>query len=307
MRYGIIDMGSNSFRLSVYEEKGGKPRQIMRQKIMAGLAGYVKDGCLTQAGMDRACAALAELLELLYSFRPEKTGVFATASLRNIDNTEEALDRIEQSCGIRPEVLSGREEARLDFLGASSFFPKERGLIADVGGGSTELVWFDRDGPREMLSLPIGSLFLSSRYVEGMLPAQKEREEMSKAADAALDSVPWPVREGDIPMVCGIGGTMRMALQLRRELLGRPGKEPVFTAKDLEDIGEIAFSQKPEVRKKAYRLVPDRMFSMEPGLILISAISRRFLCQEFFVSEAGVREGYLFDRMRNENFCQMAK
>ena len=166
MRCGVIDMGSNSIRLSVYDclEAGeNKPVEIVpviQKKIMAGLAGYVKKGRMTGRGIEKACGALGELSAILDSFQPDRTGIFATASLRNVSNQDEVVNEIRRTTGILPEIISGQEEARLDFLGATRFYPMERGLLADIGGGSTELVWFVKNGPKEMISVPIGSLGL---------------------------------------------------------------------------------------------------------------------------------------------------
>ena len=140
MLYGIIDMGSNSVRLSIFRAENGVITQVIGKKVMAGLAGYVKKGRLTQAGIERACMALEALREILDNFNVDGAGIFATASLRNICNQDEVLNQMERVTGITPEIITGKEEARLDFIGATRFYPMEQGLLADIGGGSTEHV-----------------------------------------------------------------------------------------------------------------------------------------------------------------------
>lgn len=294
MLYGIIDMGSNSVRLSIFRAENGVITQVIGKKVMAGLAGYVKKGRLTQAGIERACMALEALREILDNFNVDGAGIFATASLRNICNQDEVLNQMERVTGITPEIITGKEEARLDFIGATRFYPMEQGLLADIGGGSTELVWFGKEGPKELLSIPMGSLALHTQFVSGLIPAEKEREKMRKAVREQLDAVDWPVEKGCT--VCGIGGTMRMALQLSQELLGRPKTETGFTPDDLDRLLKIACSDDPDVSKPAYKLMPERMFSMVPGLLIVRGIARKFDVKDFFVSRAGVREGYLITR-----------
>ncbi len=302
MRCGVVDMGSNSIRLSVYDcrEAGdGSPAEIVpviQKKVMAGLAGYVKKGRMTGRGIERACGALAELSGILRSFQPDRTGIFATASLRNVSNQDEVVNEIRRATGILPEIISGQEEARLDFLGATRFYPMERGLLADIGGGSTELVWFVKNGPKEMISVPVGSLGLHTRWVEGIIPAAKEREKMRREARQTLDAIDWAVEPRDCALVCGIGGTMRMALQLSQELLGHDRNDRTFTLDEVEKLWKIAASDDPAVSKAAYRTLPERLFSMVPGLLLILEIGRRFGSEKFYVSQTGVREGYLIDR-----------
>ena len=271
MLYGIIDMGSNSVRLSIFREENGVITQVIGKKVMAGLAGYVKKGRLTQLGIERACLALEALREILENFNVDGAGIFATASLRNICNQDEVLNQMQRVTGITPEIISGKEEARLDFIGATRFYPMEKGLLADIGGGSTELVWFDGKGPRDLLSIPMGSLALHTQFVSGLIPGEKEREKMRK-------------------------GTMRMSLQLCQELLGLPKDGARFTAEELDRVIKIACSDEAELSKQAYKLVPERMFSMVPGLLIVRGIAKRFDCTDFFVSRAGVREGYLITR-----------
>ena len=87
-----------------------------------------------------------------------------------------------------------------------------------------------------------------------------------------------------------------MALQLSQELLGRPKTDTGFTPDDLDRLLKIACSDDPDVSKPAYKLMPERMFSMVPGLLIVRGIARKFDVKDFFVSRAGVREGYLITR-----------
>lgn len=299
MLCGIVDMGSNSIRLSVYQCENGKFSQIINKKIMAGLAGYVKKGKLTNQGIQKACSALEEFEAILKGFQVEHVGIFATASLRNVSNQDEVVNSIRRTTGILPEIISGQEEARLDFLGATHFYPMDRGLMVDIGGGSTELVWFVKNGPREMMSIPIGSLSLHTRFVEGLIPTEKEQGKMRKFVRQTLEEIEWDIQKGDCELVCGIGGTMRMALQLSQELLDVAKDKRTFTAEDVDKLWAIAGSQDPAESKRAYRILPERMFSMVPGMILVQEIIRRFGSKNFYVSQAGVREGYLIDRFLN--------
>ena len=294
MLYGIIDMGSNSVRLSIFREESGIITQVISKKVMAGLAGYVKKGRLTQSGIEKACLALETLREVLDNFQVDGAGIFATASLRNICNQDEVLNQMKRVTGITPEIISGKEEARLDFIGATRFYPVEGGLLADIGGGSTELVWFQNREARELISLPVGSLSLHTRFVSGLIPTGKEQDKMRKEIREQLEVVDWPVEPGCT--VCGIGGSMRMALQLTQELLGKAKTGGRFTPEDVEKLLEIAGNDDPDISKPAYKIVPERMFSMVPGLLIIREIARKFNCTDFFVSRAGVREGYLITR-----------
>ena len=101
MNYAIADLGSNTIRLSVYHTlpEGGFER-LFSEKEMAGLVNYISDGVLSEAGIRRACVALTNFRSLLHQFGMDEMHVFATASLRNIRNTEEAVAMIRDLTGI---------------------------------------------------------------------------------------------------------------------------------------------------------------------------------------------------------------
>ena len=111
MKQAIIDIGSNSIRLTLYETEGQSFKILFREKIMAGLAGYVEDGKLSAEGIECACAGLLTFRKILQTLQIENVRIFATASLRNISNTARALSVIRAATGYSVEVISGEDEA----------------------------------------------------------------------------------------------------------------------------------------------------------------------------------------------------
>ena len=107
MKYALIDMGSNSIRLTVYDMDQTEFRILFKEKIMAGLAGYVEHGQLTQDGIDCACQSLRKFYHTLELLQISHLAVFATASLRNISNTAQAAEQIRRTTGIDVEILTG--------------------------------------------------------------------------------------------------------------------------------------------------------------------------------------------------------
>ena len=100
MKCGIVDVGSNTMRLSIYHWEGRRFKLLMNKKEMAGLAGYIKEGVLSDSGILVACRVLAGYKALLDNFDIKELHVFGTAPLRNIVNTEEALDTIRAVTGV---------------------------------------------------------------------------------------------------------------------------------------------------------------------------------------------------------------
>ena len=182
MKQAVIDIGSNSMRLSVYETtEAGTFTILFKDKIMAGLAGYVEEGALSPEGITRAILGLRSFRGTLRALNIPQVAVFATASLRNIRNTAQAVAEIQRGTGFAIEVLSGEEEARLGYAGAMEELALSEGLFVDIGGASTEVVRFAHGQLVSAVSCPVGSLKLYRDWVKKILPNQQAVESMKKA------------------------------------------------------------------------------------------------------------------------------
>ena len=298
MIYGVIDIGSNTIRLSLYQYEGGAQIQrLLNHKTMAGLASYIEEGHMTLEGIRVACRTLAAEQQILQNLGVRAYYAFATAPLRNIDNAEEVKNAIYAHTGIPVDVLSGEEEARLDFVGATHALTYRDGLLADIGGGSTELVPFADGEMRGTFSMPVGSLNLYSKYVCGLLPTQKERSSIQKAVAAQLQRISLP--EGAYAHLCGVGGTIRAAGRLCRRMYGidpDAGIESAAIASLLRDLR----ASNPQSIKRILQAAPERVHTIVPGLIVLQHILKTFSVQTIHISPYGVREGYLTHRILKE-------
>ena len=187
MKQGIIDIGSNSIRLTVYEVEGHAFRILFREKVMAGLASYVENGALSAEGIESACSGLLEFRATLETLKIENVAVFATASLRNISNTERALAIIHAATGFSVDVISGEEEALLGYTGVMEDLRIESGAFLDVGGASTEVVSFEEGVVTDSASFPIGSLSLYKRCVKNILPGEGSLQKLQGAISQTID------------------------------------------------------------------------------------------------------------------------
>ena len=139
--YAVIDIGSNTIRLVLYKIENNQIKSLLNKKSPAGLAGYInKDRCLKKSGIRKAVAVLSEFKEILDHMTIQEVFPFATASLRNINNAPEVLEAIRENCGFEVRILSGEEEAIFDYYGALQAMEMDKGLLTDIGGGSTEIV-----------------------------------------------------------------------------------------------------------------------------------------------------------------------
>lgn len=292
---GIVDLGSNTIRLSIYQCENGRGKLLTNRKVMAGLAGYVVDGELSQQGIQAACEVLEEYKSLMKNLGFQNMSVFATASLRNVSNTAEAAAQIQQSTGLAVDVISGTEEARLSFLGAVQGQGPDEGLLIDLGGGSTELVKYSKGEILSSCSLSLGSLSLFSRFVSQLHPSKEERKAIRAQVKEQLrrhDPDPAPIQHA-----CGVGGTARAACKTANLLFDRPRDCRVLTAGELKKLLKLLRDPNRETLRLLLKTAPDRIHTLIPGLIVLDTVVRTYGLEDITVSSCGVREGYLQDRI----------
>ena len=301
MAYAIIDLGSNSVRLSVYECKGDEITKIFSNKEVAGLAGYVSKGIMNIAGIMKACAVLNNLRKVASRFaEPQDIHLFAAASLRNIDNRAEAVDIITRETSLTPYVLDGEEEAALGFAGAAKYSDCENGLAIDIGGASTELVLIKNYNAVKLTSLPVGCLNLSVNYIKRVIPVEAEEKRIKTVIREQLSAAGWDAM-GKHPYMIGSGGTMRATLKLARDLFSLPAESQEFDASHVKEITELLKKKDENNYLKVYQIIPERLMTISAGLAILRQVIAKFGCETISVSKFGVREGYLVDRVLMTN------
>jgi len=294
--HALIDVGSNSIRLSIYKYDSGEVTHLINRKEMAGLAGYVREGALSERGVEKLIVVLTEFQEVLKNFHIENVHVFATASLRNISNTEYVVAKVKDKTGIDVEIISGNEEARLDFVGLKFFSKVQEGVLTDIGGGSTEIVVFNKLGISQMVSIPLGSLNLYVKNVEEIIPEKAELKAMKKAIKRALDEVMWDEFD-PVTILQAIGGTARGVFRICRELFYDNMQVNIIQAKDIRKLARILEKSDTAKLKEIFRIVPERVFTIIPGVLILNEVIKRFGTVNIQLSTSGLREGYLVDKV----------
>lgn len=291
MIYAVIDLGSNTIRMNVYRLRNGKFRLLFSKKATAGIVSYVKDGRLNREGICEICSTLESFKKVLEHLQIEQCSVFATASLRNIDNTEEVITQVKKKTGMKICLISGEEEGRLSFRGAAIQLSAEDGLFIDIGGGSTELVRFAEGKAQSSCSLPIGSLNLYNRFVHDIIPTAQERKEISLYVEGALLSSEVKP-EGKL--LAAAGGTARAVekLLLRSELLERKGA--AIQLSQLEELEQL-LADSSDAAHMILRCKPDRIHTLIPGFLILKGVMQHFGCEQLKVCRNGIREGYLME------------
>ena len=299
MIHAIIDIGSNTIRLAIYQLVQGHIDLLMKKKHLVGLASYIRNGEMSQKGIDRTVEVINEYREFLASFKISEITAFTTAALRNVKNSQEAVAEISRRTKTEIQVISGDDEAVYDFVGATHDLPDDDGLLIDIGGASTEIVFF-RD--REIVkkgSLPMGSLAFHTKYVEDILPNSDEIADMRKEAEEMLDNAHEfdGIREKHI---CGIGGTFKGTTALYNRIYDLEKRNHVIAAKKLPEIIDRYRREqgiKLENTINLMKAVPERIHTIIPGMIIADVIAKKFGSEEITYSNSGVREGYIYQKI----------
>ncbi|MGQ0849294.1 MAG: Ppx/GppA phosphatase family protein [Actinomycetota bacterium] len=202
MKAAAVDVGTNSMRLLIAHQIGGGLVELGRYERVTGLGrGVDATGMLSEEAIDRTLIALAEFGARLNRHMVERKRAVATSASREAANREHFFDRAEIALGVRPELISGEEEARLSFVGVKSAEPGTV-VVIDIGGGSTEFVTAAGGRSFEIGSVRLTDRLLSERPVDSATLA-RARE---MVAEALLGVGPPDGREGDRGVV-GVAGT----------------------------------------------------------------------------------------------------
>lgn len=277
-RVAVMDIGSNSSRLDLFEVgEGSAFDHVGFARIPTKLVSFVDGGdALNEEGVSLACDSLGQLKRQAVSHgKVDEWHAFATASLRGRSNEQSVVSRIEAQTGFVVEVVAGKQEAAFGFASLQRRYNPECAVMADVGGGSTEVVVADGGEVVSIESLPLGSRALSERFVADVWPEPDAAECLRAAIRAELE------RYGDLqlsmsPVLFGIGGTARALRAISGE------ERPVF--------GVTA-------RQRVEQACPDRLDTMAAGILIFEGLWNVFSPQRFVASDANPREGYLIKRV----------
>ncbi|HEY5788468.1 MAG TPA: Ppx/GppA phosphatase family protein [Microlunatus sp.] len=302
-RVAAIDCGTNSFRLLIAApgRSGGLVELTRELEIVRLGQGVDATGELHPDALARIFAAAERYTERLraYGVAPEATRVVATSAARDARNVEDFFAGMASRLGVRPEVISGGEEARLSFVGALSGVgvPAEGSvLMMDIGGGSTELVLGDPGGTIEhAVSLDIGSVRLTERF--GLIgPVTPSRRAAATAyVDALLDGLAWSF--GGVGTWIGVAGTVTTVSALVQELPAYDRARvhgSIVATSALTDLLERLASSTAEQIRSLGAMEPGRADVITAGALIADRIARR-VGRPMLVSESDILDGVALD------------
>lgn len=298
MRHAIVDIGSNTIRLIIFDinENKNNFKKVLNKKYTAGLITYVHDGELSGKGIKKLIKTLSSIKNIVIELNVDTFSPFATASLRNLENTEEVLEEVKKDLDIDIDVLEQVEEAFLGNVGIRSEIKVDSGISVDIGGASTEVVYFEEDGPREYINLKTGSLLLFGENVSRILPKKSEIRAIEKSVIRELNSSHFSSKENKL---IGIGGTIRTTGKVIADLWNEDEKK--FTLKDIYKLLNLIKDRNTETIRSIIRTNPARIHTIIPGIIILKILMEKFGIDEIEVSDNGLREGYLIYKVLEGN------
>jgi exopolyphosphatase/guanosine-5'-triphosphate,3'-diphosphate pyrophosphatase len=291
-RVAIIDIGSNSVRLVVYQGAARLPAILFNEKVMAGLGRSLSEtGAIEAGSLALARIALARFARLAREMRVHELRTVATAAVRDASNGGELIEAAEK-LGLTVEVLSGVEEATASGMGVLSGIPDADGIVGDLGGGSLELVRVVAGTVTDRISFPLGVLRLGAIRAGG-------KGTLDRKVAKLIEEAGWKGRGTDLPFYL-VGGSWRSLARLDMHLSRYPLPVAHQYPIALERVVELREILR-EMTKAEIKAVPNlssaRMPMLENAAALLMSVVEQLGSSETVVSAYGLREGLLYLRL----------
>jgi exopolyphosphatase/guanosine-5'-triphosphate,3'-diphosphate pyrophosphatase len=303
-RIAAVDLGSNSFRLEIVRFDHGQfeRTEYLKETIRQGGA-LDAERNLSNEAMQRGWDCLARFGERLAGFQRQQVRAVATQTLREARNRDAFLSRANEILGFPIDVISGREEARLIYLGVAKMLPQtaERRLVADIGGRSTELILGHGFEPQTMESYRVGSIAWSTRYFpEGQFTA-KAFQMAEIAAKAVLDEAFDAYRRDRWDMAYGSAGTIGAV----GDVLAAAGWPAASVSQAGLDwlLARLLEAQSAD-RLRLPGMKEDRRAVIGGGVSILRAIFDLLQIDEMQAATGGLRHGLLCDLVGGDNDTQ---
>lgn len=290
-----IDLGSNSFHLIVARAEHGemRPVEVLAEKVQLG-AGLV-DNRLSQAAIDRGLDCLARFAQMLGSVEAERIRVVGTNALRVADNRRDFTRPAQQILGAPVDVVYGREEARLVYLGVAHSLADDAQsrLVVDIGGGSTELIIGQRFEPQRLESLQMGCVSYSDSFPGGKLSKDNYRHAYNRAR-LEISHIRYHYHAGHWAECVGSSGTLQA---IETVLVSQGWSDGGINRKGLEKLEKRLLRFKRFENISLEGLSNQRRNVIAAGVAIASALFDELGIKQMRTSRGALREGVIYDLM----------
>jgi len=285
--YAALDIGSNTIRMLLARVDDGKFERLLDLSEFARLGKDVdRTQELSAERMGAAIEAIRSEVDEARARGAKKVFAVATSAVRDARNGEDFTKRVREETGIDVEIVSGEREAELTYRGAVSGIDVRGGaIIADLGGGSTEIIGADESGMKWAQSLQLGSNRLSEKFVERDPPSDEELDRVAAYMERRLQSLPATSAR----RVIFTGGTATHVAYLS----GAEGDVASLRSGDLRSVRRVVQSKPAAVIAEEFGIKLARAEVLAAGVRALEAIAAHYEANEITVTSHGIREGIL--------------
>ena len=293
-RVGVIDIGSNSVRLVVYDGKGRAPLPIFNERSLCGLGrGLSESGKLNREGVKMALDNMARFVSAAEAMGVARLDAVATEAVRAAKDGPAFVATLEERFGIEVKVLKGSAEANASALGVLSGIPGARGAMGDLGGASLELVGLGKGGAGRAVSLPIGPFRLMRQW-------SKDRKKAQKSVQKLMADLGWlsAARLGKV--FYPVGGAWRAIANIHMQQEGYPLHvihEYEVEAEALRDLLSLVMNMSPSSLARIEGVPKKRLDTLPLAAMVLDCVIERMKPERLVFSAQGLREGLLFAKL----------
>ncbi|MBE7085178.1 MAG: Ppx/GppA family phosphatase [Clostridiales bacterium] len=299
-KIGIIDLGSNTARLVIVDMFTDGHYMVvdeLKESVRLG-QDMDRDGFLKPQRIAETIRTLKMFKRLCDARGVERIIAVGTAAVRRAKNQRSFLDEIQVSCNITVRVLSEEEEAVLVYRGVINSMEVPKGLILEIGGGSTKIIYYNRRNLLNYANLPFGAVTLTDLFSSDATPEESARH-VEEFFTEQLKKLPWLAEVDPETQVIGVGGSFRNLFKIAKLVRKYPLDNPHnyrMASEDFNSVYDMLRVLDVDKRKKIKGLSPKRADIMPAAMAIVKAFTTYMNVEEFAISGCGLREGLMLNQ-----------
>ncbi len=293
MKYAIIDIGSSIIKYKIYDYENKKIEPIIKNDERVGLISYRENNQLTKEGMNILLSTLKKFQEYSSKLNVDKSYYFATASLRNITNTQEVLETVKGELNIDIIILTGKEEADYSFNSLNMIkIPCDEGILLDIGGGSSEITIFKEKQVEQQESIPTGVLKIFKEHISLLYPNKEEQTIIIKDVIHKIHELNIGSYQKD--HLYGIGKTFTTIKKLIEHMKIKTDTSNLIDIGLIDILLEKLSDNTKECFEPLLQVDSERIHTILPSLLIIKALSLEYNIKKIYVSNVTLQDGIIY-------------
>jgi len=302
-RTAIIDIGSNSARLVIYEKTSRYGFHLIceqKSKVRIGEGAYEKKGYLQPIGIKRAFLTLKSFVHTIDKYQASKTHCVATSALRDAPNAKLFIAWIKKELGLHIEVIDGKKEAMYGGISASNLLPIKEGITIDIGGGSSDIALIQKGTIIDTYSLNLGTVRLKELFFDKHEEITRINKKAKAYIEQELSLLPKHFKG---TMAISIGGTARtLSKAIMKQSKYPLDKLHAFTFEIRDHASYLESIPLSSIKNlKQFKLKKNRYDTIREGTLIFNEILTHIGAKQVITSSVGVREGIFLEKFLKED------